>query len=318
MTIPRPPYLEEFAPLMSAIQDEPRLTPETIISGREPSFAPPIDVVLEGHDIVYEDRVIPGPAGAPDLTVGILRRRDHVAGGPGIYNIHGGGMIRGGRYDGAELLVDWIETMDAIAVTVEYRLAPENPDPAPVDDCYAGLTWMAERADELGFDPARLAIMGGSAGGGLAAGVTLMARDLGGPTLAASVLIYPMIDDRNDTVSSAQFDGIGIWDRGSNDIGWDALLGDRRHGDDVSIYAVPARAKDLSNLPPTYIDVGSAEVFRDEDVAYASRIWAAGGVCELHVWPGAFHGADLFAPQATQSVVRREVRFNWLRRILEA
>ena len=126
-----------------------------------------------------------------------------------------------------------------------------------MEDCYAGLVWTAEHADELGIDPTRLDHRRGSAGGGLAAGVALLARDRGGPALAGQVLIYPMLDDRNDTVSTRQIDGIGVWDRTSNVTGWSALLGDRRATDDVSIYAAPARATDLSGLPPAFIDCGS-------------------------------------------------------------
>ncbi|MEV8136618.1 alpha/beta hydrolase fold domain-containing protein [Microbacterium aurantiacum] len=227
-------------------------------------------------------------------------------------------MIIGDRFTGAAEYLNWVMELDAVVVSLEYRLAPENPDPAPVDDCYAGLVWTAAHAEELGIDPARLVIGGASAGGGLAAGVTLKARDLGGPTLAGQLLIYPMIDDRNETVSSRQVDGFGVWDRGSNDTGWDALLGDRRKTDAVSIYAAPARATDVANLPPAFIDVASAEVFRDEDVAYAARIWEQGGIAELHVWPGGFHGFDAMAPQAALSLRARAARLDWLRRLLGA
>lgn len=127
-----------------------------------------------------------------------------------------------------------------------------------------------------------------------------------------------MLDDRNETVSSHQIDGIGVWDRVSNDTGWNALLGDRRQTDAVSIYAAPARATDLSNLPATFIDVGSAEVFRDECVDYASTIWDHGGSAELHVWPGGFHGFDSLVPQAALSIQVRSARVEWLRRILGA
>jgi acetyl esterase/lipase len=127
-----------------------------------------------------------------------------------------------------------------------------------------------------------------------------------------------MLDDRNETVSSHQIDGIGVWDRGSNDTGWDAYLGDRRKTDAVSIYAAPSRATDLSGLPPAYIDCGSAEVFRDEDVAYASTIWACGGVAELHVWPGGFHGFDMMAPHAAVAIAMRQTRTAWVARILGA
>ncbi|CAN5536680.1 alpha/beta hydrolase [soil metagenome] len=317
---PAPPFDVELGAVLAAVGEllPSTLTPEMIVPMRSASVTPPVEELLADRPIEHIERSIPGPSGAPDLIISIFRRIDHVAGGPGIYHTHGGGMIIGDRFTGVDVILEWVELMDAVAVSVEYRLAPENPDPAPVEDCYAGLVWTAEHADELGFDADRLIIAGGSAGGGLAAGVTLMARDKGGPALAGSALIYPMIDDRNQTVSSHQIIGIGVWDRGSNDTGWDAYLGDRRHTDAVSIYAAPARATDLSGLPPTYIDCGTAEVFRDEDVAYASAIWAAGGDCELHVWPGGFHGFDLMAPQAALSLLMREARTRWVRRILGA
>ena len=159
---------------------------------------------------------------------------------------------------------------------MDYRLAPEFPDPVPVEDCYAGFEWFAGRADVFGFDPHRVLIGGMSAGGGLSMGTTLLARDRDGPMPAAMLLMWPMLDDRNRTVSAQQIDGVGIWDHTSNETGWTALLGDRRGTADVSIYAAPARATDLSGLPPAYIEAGSAEVFRDEAVALASGIWAGG------------------------------------------
>jgi acetyl esterase/lipase len=316
----RPPYDPELAAVLAVIGEQlpPTLTPEMIPLMRAGNITPPIDEVLAGRPVIHEERAIPGPAGAPDILVSIFRRADHVAGGPGLYNTHGGGMIIGDRFTGIEPLLNWVEEFDAVLVSVEYRLAPEFPDPALVDDCYAGLVWTADHADELGFNPDRLVICGGSAGGGLAAGVSLMARDKGGPALIGSLLMYPMLDDRNETVSSRQYVGIGVWDRGSNFTGWDALLGTRRGTADVSIYAAPSRATDLSGLPPTFIDVGSAEVFRDEDVAYASKIWADGGICELHVSPGVFHGAELMAPTAAVSTAIAENRTRWLRRIFAA
>ena len=313
-----PPFDAELGATLGALGDliAPTLTPDMIEGMRESFVVAPVEDLLSGRPVTHFERTIPGPLGAPDLTVSVFQRTDHAPGGPGIYHIHGGGMVMGDRFLGADSLIDWVEQLDAVAVSVEYRLAPENPDPAPVEDCYAGLEWMAANAEELGVDPERLVVAGASAGGGLAAGVALMSRDRGGPALAGQLLIYPMLDDRNESLSSHQFDGIGVWDRTSNDTGWDALLGDRRKTSQVSIYAAPARAADLSNLPPAFIDVASAEVFRDEDVAYASTIWACGGDAELHVWPGGFHGFDIFFPQAVLSVQAREARTRWLRRIL--
>jgi acetyl esterase/lipase len=224
-------------------------------------------------------------------------------------------MVLGDRRIGVVEMLDWAEQFNLVVVSVEYRLAPETPHPGPIDDCYAGLLWTAEHADELGFDRSRLIVAGGSAGGGLAAALALRARDQNGPELLGQMLIYPMLDDRNDTPSAHQMAGLGIWDRGANEFGWTALLGDARGGPDVSPYAAPARAADLAGLPPAFIDVGSAETFRDEDVAYASRIWQAGGRAELHVWPGGFHGFDGLAPTAQLSQDAREARVRWLNRL---
>jgi acetyl esterase/lipase len=225
-------------------------------------------------------------------------------------------MILGDNRTGVVEMLDWAQEFQAVVVSVEYRLAPETPHPGPVEDCYAGLVWTAEHAEELGIDPGRIVIAGASAGGGLTAALALMARDRGGPALLGQVLIYPMLDDRNDTPSAIQMAGLGVWDRVSNETGWTALLGSARGGPDVSPYAAPAREKDLSGLPPAFIDVASAETFRDEDVAYASRIWQAGGVAELHVWPGGYHGFDGLAPQATVSQEAKAARVRWLRRLL--
>ncbi len=273
--------------------------------------------MLDDAGIDAEDVVLTGYDGA-EIGVTILRPTGRTGSGVGFYHVHGGGMILGDRWTGVAALFDALHRFDAVAVTVEYRLAPEFPDPTPIEDCYAGLVWMDRHAHELGVDPDRLIIVGGSAGGGLAAGTALLARDRRGPALRGQLLMYPMLDDRNATTSSRQSDGGGPWSRESNRTGWTALLGERRGTDAVSIYAAPARATDLSGLPPTFIDCGSAEVFRDEDVAYASAIWAAGGDAELHVWPGGFHAFDVFVPESTLARRMIAARHDWLARILGA
>jgi acetyl esterase/lipase len=275
---------------------------------------PTVDELIGARPVIHREHSIPAADG--NIVVSIFARQDHSDGSPGVFFTHGGGMIIGDRFNGADEYIAWVDELDIVVVAVEYRLAPEYPDPTPVNDCYAGLAWTFEHAKELGIDATRIVIAGASAGGGLAAGVSLKARDLGTPALAGSLLIYPMIDDRNNTTSSGQVSGIGVWDRTSNDTGWTALLGERRGTDAVSIYAAPARADDLSGLPPTYIDCATAEVFRDEDVAYASRIWAQGGTAELHVWPGGFHGFDALVPGARLSQEARAARVRWLRRVL--
>ncbi|MEJ1087953.1 alpha/beta hydrolase [Microbacterium sp. Mu-80] len=318
-TFPVPPFDPELSAALALVGEQipSTLTPEMIPLMRQMPADPTLADQVAAVRAVAEDHIIPGYGGA-EIAVTVYRNPEQVGTGPGIFHIHGGGMIIGDRFTGVQGFLPYIASHGAVVVTVEYRLAPEFPDPVPVEDCYAGLKWTAENAEKLGIDSSRLIVGGASAGGGLAAGVTLLSRDRQGPQLRASLLIYPMIDDRNTTVSSHQIQGIGVWDRVSNDTGWDALLGDRRGTDDVSIYASPSRATDLSGLPPTFIEVGSAEVFRDEDVAYASAIWASGGDCELHVWPGGFHGFDGLAPQAQLSIMAVAARVQWLTRMLDA
>lgn len=320
-TLKRPPFDAELEAVLTLLGEQlpPSITPEMIPLLRQgPSpMELSVDDVLAEVGVERRDVTIPGYDGG-EITVSVLRREGHSGIGPGVYHTHGGGMIFGDQFVGLQHVLPWITELDAVVVTVAYRLAPEFPDPYPVRDCYAGLLWTAEHAAELGIDPGRLLIAGASAGGGLAAGTALLARDEGGPALAGQVLIYPMLDDRDQTVSTAQIDGVGVWDRISNLTGWSALLGDRRGTDDVSIYAAPARATNLSGLPPAFIDCGSAEVFRDEDVAYATALWQAGVQAELHVWPGGFHGFDMVAPHTALAQAMTAARNAWVARVLGA
>ncbi|GIH26467.1 esterase [Acrocarpospora phusangensis] len=321
MTVPTPPPFDpELAAALTVMAEfvPPSLTLETLPALRGADFAGLGEDLSRGGAIDVRELTVPGPEGEPDISLLVLRPAGEEATLPALYHIHGGGMIMGDNRLIPTEMVDMVVDLKLALVSVEYRLAPEHPHPAPVEDCYAGLVWTAKHADEIGVDPERILVVGASAGGGLAAAVALLARDRGGPGLIGQMLICPMIDDRNDTVSSHQMAGLGVWDRTSNDTGWTALLGDRRGGPDVSPYAAPARATDLSGLPPAFVDVGSAETFRDEDVAYATRIWQAGGVAELHVWPGGFHGFDMMAPQAAISQEAKAARLRWLRRILGA
>ncbi|MYW95232.1 alpha/beta hydrolase [Amycolatopsis rubida] len=316
--IPRPPFDPELEAALESLaaQLPPTITPEMIHPLRQ-TMGDGADArqALVRRGLEVRDVTAPSSDGGA-IPLSIVQPAGHVGAGVGFYYVHGGGMVFGDRLGGVEVLADWLLRYDAVAVSVGYRLAPEHPDPAPVEDCYAGLVWTAEHAEELGIDAGRLVIAGSSAGGGLAAGTTLLARDRCGPALAGQLLMYPMLDDRDDTASTRQIDGVGVWDRGSNRTGWSALLGDRRGSDEVSVYAAPARAGDLSGLPPTFIDCGSAEVFRDEDIAYASGIWAAGGQAELHVWPGGFHAFDAFAPHTTLAKDMTGARDQWIDRLL--
>ena len=316
---PPPPFDPELAPAVAGLGTQ-EFTLEMIPAIRRAPAISPVPTVEDyrrGGAFEVTERLVPGPAGAPDVSLLICRPTGVTGPVPCLYFIHGGGMMLGNtRSGGAPRALEHAEALGAALVSVEYRLAPETPHPGPVDDCYSGLIWTVKHADELGIDPERLIVGGASAGGGLAAAVALLARDRGGPAMRGQLLLCPMLDDRNDTPSSYQMTGLGIWDRGANEVGWTALLGDARGGPDVSPYAAPARATDLSGLPPAFIDAGSAETFRDEDVAYASRIWQAGGDAELHVWPGGFHGFTGMVPDAAISKAAMAAQLTWLRRLL--
>jgi acetyl esterase/lipase len=317
---PPPPFdpecaaaLEQFAEAFSA-----PLTAELIPALRQAELTPrPTDDDLRrGGAFTVEERSAPGPEGAPDVSLLICRPTAATGPTPAIFYTHGGGMIIGDNRAGVLGAVEHAEELGMAVVSVEYRLAPETPHPGPVEDCYAGLVWTAQHADELGVDGDRIVLIGGSAGGGIAAAVALLARDRHGPAPAGQLLMCPMLDDRNDSPSVHQMAEGPMWSRSDNEIGWTALLGDARGGPDVSPYAAPARADDLSGLPPAFIDIGSADTFRDEDVAYATRIWQAGGIAELHVWPGGYHGFDGIVPHAALSKAAVAARANWLARLV--
>jgi acetyl esterase len=253
--------------------------------------------------ILVEDRRIPGPAGAPDVPIRIYRPEQPVA-PAAVYDVHGGGFIMGDlEIDHARNLV-LARELGVVVVSVEYRLAPETPFPGPLEDVYAGLVWTAEHAAELGVDPQRIAIHGSSAGGGLCAGLALLARDRGGPHIAFQYLGVPEVDDRLITGSMTAFVDTPIWNRPNAVISWDSYLGQGVPGTDgVSPYAAPARATDLAGLPPAYVSVMHFDPLRDEGICYALAMLAAGVTVELHLFPGTFHGSGL-APHA--AVSRRE------------
>lgn len=244
--------------------------------------------VLDRRGLVRTDHRVQSFDGV-EITMSVLHRKDRIRTSPLIYYVHGGGMMLGNRWSGADAFLDWIDRYNAVIATIEYRLAPEHPFPTPQEDCYAGLLWLEDNAGALGLNVETGLIAGISAGGGIAAAVTLMARDRGGPRIGGQLLLAPMLDDRNATVSTRQFP-TGLWNAMENELGWRSLLGDLYGTDDVPAHAAPARAEHLGGLPPAFVEAGSAEVFRDEAVEYASRIWAAGGQAELHVWAGGFHG----------------------------
>ncbi|MYV49214.1 alpha/beta hydrolase [Streptomyces sp. SID2888] len=315
MTFPRPGLDPELRGLLADMPLRSELDAEALAQIR-PFSSMPVEPLLEGHAIERREVAVPSPDGTPiPLSVLSPANTDRTTGAPCVYWMHGGGMVMGDRFSQIDIPLEWLDEFGAVVVSVDYRLAPEATGTTLVDDCYQGLRWIAEHAGELGIDPARIIVAGASAGGGLAAGVTLLARDLGGPAIAAQVLIGPMLDHRNTTISSRQYSGDpGVWTREMNEFGWRSLLG--TEGGQVPGYVSPAVADDFSNLPTAYIDAGAAEVFRDEDLDYATRIWAAGGQAELHIWAGGFHGFDALYPKAAVSAEARQTRNNWLARIL--
>jgi acetyl esterase len=251
---------------------------------------------VDTSGVAIEDRLVPA-AGSDDIPVRVYTPRDRSGPVPGVLYIHGGGFAVGSvesEHAGALLLA---RSADTVVVSVDYRLAPEHPFPAGLDDCYDTLTWMRDSADELGVDTDRLAVFGNSAGGGLAAAVALLARDRGGPALCFQYLGIPELDDRLETVSMQTFVDTPMWNRPNAVISWQFYLGDDRS--DVSPYAAPARATDLSGLPPTYISTMEFDPLRDEGLSYGLRLLQAGVTVELHQFPGTFHGSALVFTAAT-------------------
>jgi len=291
------PDLVDLIPLLPAVSDLSSL--EAIQAVRDQGFAlgePP--AVLD--DVVREDRLVPGPEGSPDVEVRIHRPKASAdASRPGLFEIHGGGFLMGSK----DMMDPWCDRVaseaNAVVVSTDYRLAPEHPFPAGVEDCYAALCWMGEHAEELEFDPARLAIAGQSAGGGLAAACALLARDRGGPDLCFQLLEIPELDDRLETPSMQQFTDTPLWNRPNAVWSWRHYLGPDHQGE-VSPYAAPARAENLEGLPPAYVSTMEFDPLRDEGILYALRMMQAGVPVELHAYPGTFHGSSLL-PNADAS-----------------
>jgi acetyl esterase/lipase len=257
-------------------------------------------------DIELHERQVPGPAGAPDVPVRIYRPRGAAGRLPVLLWIHGGGYIIGSAEQDDVQVQTVVAAVGCAAVSVDYRLAPETPHPGPVEDCYAALTWLHAHAAELGVDPGRIAIGGASAGGGLAAGLGLLARDRAAVPLAYQLLIYPMLDDRTVTTPDPHpYTGEFIWTHDANRFGWTAYLGQEPGGPGISPHAAAARAESVAGLPPTYLCVGALDLFLEEDLEYARRLLRAGVPTELHVYPGAYHGFNM-APEArvSQAFVR--------------
>src|SRR4051794_14044828 len=279
--------------------------------------APRTDPAAPDDVDIHDLSISPGaePPGEP-VPVRVYRPRATTTPAPCVLYMHGGGMVAGSIAGDHAKTVRLARATGFVVVSVEYRLAPENPHPAALDDCYAGLAGVAERHRELGIDVDRIALYGTSAGGCLAAAVALLARDRGGPAIAHQMLVSPMLDDRSSTPSTTVNTGFGAWSREANIQSWQAWLGQDFGTDRISPYAAPARAPDLAGLPPTYIDVGDLDLLRDEAVDFARGLSWAGVPVELHVYPGGIHGGENLAPDAELSVRVRGYRQAALHRAL--
>jgi acetyl esterase/lipase len=276
-------------------------------------FAEHDSVQAPGRDeLVISDQFIPGPEGAPDVGVRIYDAPGRTDPAPCLVYFHGGGFIAGDLDTEDVRCVRLANDVVCVVVSVDYRLAPQHPFPAAIDDCYAALLWTASMVENLGIDATRLGVGGPSAGGALAAAIALMARDRGGPALAFQLLVYPCLDDRAQTVSM-RFVGTPIVDGGSIAWLWNAYLGEDRSN--VSPYAAPARADELGGLPPAYVMTAELDPLRDEGIEYAMRLLHAGVSVELHQFAGAFHGFDLLPTALSRRAADEQV--DWLRAITQ-
>jgi acetyl esterase/lipase len=261
------------------------------------------------------ERHVPGAPGAPEVRVLLYQPQNAPRPAPALVWIHGGGYVLGSP-DADELVVKaMVDQVGCAIVSVDYRLAPEAPFPAPLDDCYAALKWLHDQATRLGVQADRLAIGGASAGGGLAAALGLYARDRAEVPLAFQMLLVPMLDDRTATTTDPHpHTGEFIWTAESNLFGWSALLGQAPGGTGVSPYAAPARAESLAGLPATFMSTGALDLFLEEDMEYARRLMRAGVPTELHVYPGAFHGFS----QAESARVARAYKRDYVQALQRA
>jgi acetyl esterase/lipase len=260
--------------------------------------------------VEHADLRAPGRPGDPDVAVRLHRERGITEPRPCLISIHGGGYVIGSHLGDDGRFDRWSPALRCIGVSVGYRLAPETPFPGPLEDCYAALRWAYENASDLGIDPGRIGIIGGSAGGGLAAGLALLARDRAEIPVAFQVLSYPMLDDRLATRSGRA--GAPLWGPSANQFGWRSYLSALRPGDEVPGYAVPARATDLAGLPPAFITVGNLDGLLDEDIDYAQRLIAAGVPTDLHVFAGAPHAFDSMLADTAVAQRAGRVLEDWL------
>ncbi|MCW5864804.1 MAG: alpha/beta hydrolase [Anaerolineae bacterium] len=258
-----------------------------LLQGVMPLPKPPDDVLIR-------EESAPREASSRPVRVWVYKPRDLTTPAPALLWIHGGGLVIGNAQMNDRQLATFVQALGIVVVSVEYRLAPTHPYPAAIDDCYTALKWLHDRAAALGVDPARVAVGGASAGGGLAAALAQMAHDRGEVGIAFQLLAYPMLDDRSALCADVAHPDTLTWTPQQNRFGWESYLRQPAGQAETLPYAVPGRREDLTGLPPAWIGVGSLDLFYEENVAYADRLRRCGVACELVVVDGAFHGFDAF------------------------
>ncbi|NEA69016.1 alpha/beta hydrolase [Streptomyces sp. SID12488] len=290
-----PEFAQVFAPMAEAMAGA---TPPPVgdVAARRAMWEPIIGAASAAQPVPADVTTTEYYATADDGTKITTRwyAKTGAPRGPAALFFHGGGYIFGhiDLFDGP--VARYVSASGVPILSVEYRRAPEHPFPTPVEDGYTALRWLHEHASELGVDPARIGVMGDSAGGGLAAALSILARERGGPAIARQILLMPMLDDRN-TTPDLHIEPYLLWSYGDSRTAWPALLGDASGGPDVPATAAPARLKDATGLPPAYIEVGQLDAFRDEDLAYALKLSRAGVPVEFHLHPGVPHEFDSIA-----------------------
>jgi acetyl esterase/lipase len=265
---------------------------------------------LDESGQIIENLSIPGPEGAPEVPVRVYTPENGQAKVPALLYIHGGGFVIGDLDSEHGNCLALCRDLGIVLVSVDYRLAPETPFPGALEDCYAALRWMCDNADKLGIDINRIGVFGQSAGGGLSAAIALLCRDRNGPKLCFQYLGIPEVDDRLETPSMRQFVDTPMWHRPNAELSWDYYLGNKysRGGKDVPYLAAPARAEDLTGLPPAHVTTMEFDPLRDEGVLYALKLLQAGVSVELHSYPGTFHGSTMVADAAVSMRENEESR----------
>lgn len=295
----------ELLPVLDMFSSEP-ISLDNLPALRAAMAEQIIPVGQPAEGITMEEQWIPSLSEDHQIRVLIYRPEQVTDNMPAILEIHGGGYVVGAPEMSDASNRYYAQSIGGVVVAVDYRLSPETPHPGPVEDCYSALKWLHDNAEQLQINRQRIGILGGSAGGGLAAALTLLARDRQEVPIALQVLLMPMLDDRTVTryeKSPHPYAGEFVFSMPSNRFGWSCLLGQEPGSDDISYYAAPARADDLSGLPATFISTGALDLFVEENLDYARRLIHAGVATELHVYPGAIHG---FAMMTGSTVAKQD------------